>query len=88
MLVVMASTEYTSTPMGQILDRVVKALEESPLSRYQISKQTGIPESTLSRLVSGERRGLQMENLEKLCDVLGLELTGEARRRGKKRKGP
>jgi transcriptional regulator with XRE-family HTH domain len=52
---------------------VRRAINESGLSRYQISKQSGVPESVLSRFVSG-KRSISLDTLEKLRAVLHLEL--------------
>lgn len=54
-------------------DTVLRAIAESDLSRYQISKQSGVPESVLSRFVSG-KRSISLDTLEKLRVVLNLEL--------------
>jgi transcriptional regulator with XRE-family HTH domain len=57
-------------PLSEQLRRFVV---ESGLTRYQIAKLTGLPESTLSRFVVG---GLtpRMATADKLAEVLGLEL--------------
>ncbi|MGE0537939.1 MAG: helix-turn-helix domain-containing protein [Pirellulales bacterium] len=57
-----------------------EAVRNASVSRYQISKATGISEANLSRLVHGTG-GLRLETLDKLIDYLGMEL------RPKKRKG-
>ena len=44
------------------------------LTRYQISQQTGIEQSALSRFVHGER-GLALDNVDLIADLLGLEVT-------------
>ena len=51
------------------------ALKTSTESRYQISKATGIDQASLSRFVNGKRAGFSMENVDSLCDHLGLILT-------------
>ena len=56
----------------------------SDQSRYRIAQETGIPESALSRLMSGER-GLSVESVETLADYLGLEITIKPKRRKKGR---
>lgn len=63
-------------------DQLRRAVEGCGLSRYAISKATGIPASVLSRFVAGGR-GLRSENIDKLSTYLGLELTAKA---GKARK--
>lgn len=49
------------------------AVETSKQSRYAIAKATGIQNSVLSRFVASGG-GLRSENLDKLCDYLGLVL--------------
>ena len=36
------------------MNQIVAAIESSGLTRYAISKQTGISEATLSRMVNGD----------------------------------
>lgn len=59
--------------MSRILQQIRKAIEASDKTRYRLSKETGIAQSQLSRLMSGQA-GLSYENLEKLADALGLEI--------------
>jgi len=59
--------------MGTILDQVIRAIEESGITRYELAKRTGVSESALSRLVRGER-SISVETLERLAEELGLEL--------------
>lgn len=63
-----------------ISERIREAIERADVSRYQISNDTGIEESALSRFMSRER-GLSMEALDALAEYFGLELVS----RGKKR---
>lgn len=60
-----------------------RAVETCGITRYRIAQETGINESTLSRFVASGR-GLSMENTDRLCAYLGLELKAK---RGKSRKG-
>ena len=56
------------------VDEIVRhAIETCGLTRYQISQQSGVPESALSRFMSGER-SFTLSTLDKLLDVLRLEL--------------
>ena len=65
--------------MGQILDAICDAIEASDKTRYRIAKDTGISQSQLSRLMSGER-GLSIDALERLADYLGLEIAIRTKR--------
>jgi plasmid maintenance system antidote protein VapI len=68
--------------MSTVTATLRTALERCGQTRYAVSKQTGIPESTLSRFVAGGKP-LRGENIDKLADYLGLVLTTKA---GKSRK--
>ena len=62
-----------------IAEQITKAIEKSKISRYQISKDTGIDQSVLFRIVNGG--SCSLETADKLCHYLGLEL------KPKKKKG-
>jgi hypothetical protein len=64
----------------KLSDKFRQAVDASGLSRYRISKELGIAESTMSRFMAGG--GLSMENLDAVADLLGLSLsTAKPRRR-------
>ncbi len=66
--------------MTRILDAICEAIEASDRTRYRIAKDTGISQTHLSRIMSGER-GLSINALERLADHLGLEIVVRRRRR-------
>ena len=55
-----------------ILENIAKAIEKSGKSRYQISKDTGIDNAVLCRIVSGGSCCIKTADV--LCKYLGLEL--------------
>jgi ribosome-binding protein aMBF1 (putative translation factor) len=67
---------------NKLSDQVRRAVDASGLSRYRISKDLAIAESTMSRFMSGQG-GLSMEVLDDLADLLDLNL---ATRRGSSKK--
>ena len=69
--------------MPTVTEQLRRAVEQSGQTRYAISKATGIPASVLSRFVAGGR-GLRSENIDRLCDYLGLVLVPKA---GRSQKG-
>ncbi len=71
--------------MGQLLDAIRGAIEASGKTRYRIAHESGVAESALSRLMSGER-GLSIDALERLAEDLELEITIRPKRR-QRRKG-
>jgi len=56
------------------VDQIRRAVEESGLSQYRISKELGIMQSSLSRFMSG-RGILSGENLNALADLIGMSVT-------------
>ncbi len=64
-------------------DRIRELIDECGMSRYVIWKETGIDQATLSRFMAGG--GLSMGNLDKLADLLDLNITTGRRRRAKGR---
>lgn len=67
-----ALSKATISRMG-LVDQVRKAMNDSGLTRYRLSKLTGIDQGILSKFAHGTR-GLSMENLDKLAEVLGLSV--------------
>jgi transcriptional regulator with XRE-family HTH domain len=59
--------------MGKLSDQIRAAISASGTTRYALAKQVGIPESALSRFMAG-KQGLTLATLDKLADVLGLEI--------------
>lgn len=67
----------------KLSDQLRRLIEESPLSRYEISKRTGIAESTLCKLVQGQR-GISTASWDLLGECLGLKLVAEGTSEKKK----
>jgi transcriptional regulator with XRE-family HTH domain len=59
--------------MSKILQQIRDAIESSEKSRYRISKETGIDQGQLSKLMSG-LAGVSYEALEQLAECLNLEI--------------
>lgn len=74
--------------MATVTEQLRRAVETCGQTRYVIGKAIGIPSSTLSRFVASGK-GLRSENIDKLCDYLGLVLIDkqDAKLAGKARKG-
>jgi hypothetical protein len=60
--------------MAAVSDTLRAALERCGQTHSQVSRATGIAPSVLSRFARGQP--LRGENLDRLCDHLGLRLTG------------
>jgi hypothetical protein len=55
-----------------IVKSIGQAIEKCGKTRYEISKETGIDQAILCRIVNGGSCG--MKTADKLCKYLGLEL--------------
>ena len=64
-------------PFSAILRR---AIIESGLSRYAVSVRSGVDQATLSRFIAG-KRGLNLDSIDKLVDVLDLEVRPRRKRK-------
>jgi DNA transposition AAA+ family ATPase len=60
-------------------DELRQAVERSGVTRYSIWQQTGIDQGSLSKFMDGER-GLGMESIDKLADLLGLHIVAKPAR--------
>jgi len=61
-----------------IIEAIAKAIKKSGKTRYQISKETGVDQAVLCRLLQGG--SCSLETADKLCKYLGLELKPQKRR--------
>ena len=67
-----------------ILKRIAEAIEKSGKSRYQISRETGIDQAVLCRIVTGSGTGsCSTETADTLCRYLGLELIAKKSRKAR-----
>ena len=53
------------------------AVEKIGLTRYAIWQETGIDQGTMSKFMAGAR-GLSLESIDKLADLLGLHVVTDA----------
>jgi len=70
--------------MSELLSELKRAMAESGKTRYRLAKESGVAESALCRLVSGER-GLSVEAAEKLADAMGLRVVLQPKEKTKGR---
>lgn len=64
-------------------DELRQAIERSGVSRYSIWQQTGIDQGSLSKFMDGER-GLGLESIDKLAELLGLHIVAKPESRRSK----
>ena len=65
--------------MKKLSDQLREAIEAAGVSRYSISKQTGVSETTLCRFVSGER-GISVDAMDAIGQYLGLSIVSQKKR--------
>ncbi len=63
--------------VSEQLRAAILAAAETGVTRYRISKETGVEQSALSRFVHG-KVGLDLSSVDKLAAYLGLELVYSA----------
>jgi hypothetical protein len=63
-------------------DQLRQAVRDSSVTRYRLAQVTGIAESTLCLFVRGER-GIRLDSIDRLMDVLGLEIGPRRKGKGK-----
>jgi hypothetical protein len=81
-----AQTEAMGYPalMPSVTDSLRNALNSCGQTRYEVSRATGIPQSTLFRFVI-DRKPMRGENVDKLSEYLGLALVPKAKTKGQTR---
>ena len=57
-----------------VTEHLRNTIEESGLTHYRIGKMSSVPPPVLDRFISGERRCLRSDTVDRLCEALGLEL--------------
>ncbi len=75
-------TTKTTSLTGQLR----QLIEAAEISRYQLWQLTGIDQAVLSKFVNG-KGGLSMESLDKIGEVLGLQITQTSKTPATRRKG-
>lgn len=63
----------------RVSEQIRRIIKASGMTRYEIAKRAGIEQSALSRFMSGER-GLSTATLDRLGELLDLEVVGGRRR--------
>lgn len=58
----------------EIAGRIVSLMNEKKLSRYKLAKLTGIPYTTLIKILDGTTKNPQIETLSAIADFLGVSV--------------
>ena len=69
----------------KLTDQLRRAIDGCGKSRYEIAKETGIDEATLSRFMHG-KGGLSMDGWDLIAGCLRLDLVAATRPRTKKKR--
>ena len=74
--------------MKRLSEQLREAIVKADVTRYEISKETGVDQTALSKFVLG-RRGISVEAMDAVGLYLGLNITTSRRprRRQAKKKG-
>lgn len=64
-----------------VSDEVRRSIRGSSRSQADLSRATGLSESSLSRFVAG-RRGLSLRSIDRLCQILGLQIVPKENQHG------
>ncbi len=84
------TTSMPRTRHPDLAEQIRAAILSSEKSRYRLSLETGIAQSTLSRFVHG-KVGMTLESVGKIVNALDLELvakqSGKVKKRTSTRKG-
>jgi len=83
---IIGTLRFMKRESGKLSDQLRRAVDAAEVSRYRIALEAEIDHATLSRFMNG-KRGLSMANMDRLAEVLGLELVAKrpTRRRQKGR---
>jgi transcriptional regulator with XRE-family HTH domain len=74
--------------MKPLSEQLRDAIEKAGVTRYEISKATGVSESTLSKFVLRQRPGLSFDALDRVGKYLGLVIVTKPKKKGASRGNP
>jgi len=72
--------------MKTLSEQLREAILNSGVSRYEISKQTGVSQAALSKFILGHR-GISTKAMDTVGVFLGLAITSRPKRSSKPKKG-
>jgi transcriptional regulator with XRE-family HTH domain len=82
MLTVEASIPYNPIMQETFVEQLRRLMRDCGETRYSLSQKTGIDQSALSRFANGSR-GLSMQAINRVFEVLDLEIKRRGQRRAK-----
>ena len=75
-----------TTKKTSLTDQLRQLIESAEISRYELWRQTGIDQAVLSKFVN-HKGGLSMESLDKIGELLDLQITKKPKPAVRIRKG-
>ena len=66
-----------------ISEKLRECITQSGLSQSELARETGIPQPSISRFMTGDR-GLRLDAIEALCEYFGLVLSEDEKPRRRK----
>ncbi len=57
-----------------IIERILELQKQNKMNTYQLSLKSGIPRSTLSKLLSRQSKTIRLENLLYICEAFNIKL--------------
>ena len=67
--------------MKPLSEQLREVIEKSDLTRYELSKRTGVSQGTLSKFILRQRPGLSFDALDRIGLELGLVIVKHAKSR-------
>lgn len=71
--------------MKTLSEQLRDAIEKARITRYELSKITGVSQSTLSKFMLRQRPGLSFDAMDRVGLALGLVIVKQPKKRGAKR---
>lgn len=71
--------------MKPLSEQLREAIQKADATRYEISKATGVSQSTLSKFVLGSRPGLSFDAMDRIGEYLGLVIVKKSKKKETKR---
>ena len=66
----------------KLTDQLRQAIDDCGVTRYRISQDTGIDESTLAKFYN-RQRGMSLDSLDRLAEFLGLRVVMDRKPKSK-----
>lgn len=58
-----------------IAKRIKEIIKEKGITQYQLFKQSGVPQSTISTILNSETKLVKISTIFEICDGLNIELS-------------